>query len=48
LGKNKVVFQTEIGADICALLKSYAIVIVQRRQAMERRAAAKKAAAAAQ
>eukprot|EP01052_Picozoa_sp_SAG31_P035974 SAG31_NODE_4419_length_3250_cov_2.345922_3_plen_165_part_00 len=45
LTKSKAVFQTEIGADICALLKSYALVIVQRRQRAERAAKAKAAKA---
>ena len=38
-GPKKMVFQTELGEDICSLLKSYALTIVARKQ---KRAKAKK------
>ena len=38
----KMVFQTELGEDICSLLKSYALTIVARKQARAKKKAAKR------
>lgn len=41
-GPSKMVFQTELGEDICSLLKSYALTIVARKQARAKKQNRKK------
>ena len=41
-GPVKMVYQTELGEDICSMLKSYALTIVARKQARAKKKAAKR------